>query len=361
MKRKRRRGEGCIYQPKGSANWWIKYRLNGRVYVEATGSRDRRLAEEKLKEKMARKALGELKPIPTINFEDMAQLVITDYQINERKSLDRVNYSLEHLEVFFGNCKAQSISSEMVHVYILQRRDQRAKNATINRELAVLKRMFKLAKISNKPEIVTLQENNIRTGFFEPGEFLTLREALPDYLKPVVTFAYYTGWRKSEILSLRWNQVDLEARIVRLNPGTTKNNSGRVIALDGELLATIEGQWERSHAEVRGQGSALISPYVFHNKGNPIRDFRSAWKSVLEDSGLSGRLFHDFRRTAIRNMVRAGVPQSVAMKISGHRTDAIFRRYDITSEEDLREAAKKTAEHVQKLVVVLPLVARSTG
>ena len=120
---------------------------------------------------------------------------------------------------------------------------------TVNRELAALKRMFNLGlqagKIQRKPYIPTLKENNARQGFFEHGEFVAFRNALPAYFKPVVTFAYYTGWRKPEILSLRWNQVDLNVRTVRLDAGTTRNDKGRLVILDGELLEAIQGQWER--------------------------------------------------------------------------------------------------------------------
>jgi integrase len=96
--------------------------------------------------------------------------------------------------------------------------------------------MFSIARVQNRPEIKCLEENNVRTGFFEWEEFVTVREALPDYLRTLVTFAYFTGWRKREILSLNWEQVDMEAQLIRLDPGTTKNKAGRQIALEGELL-----------------------------------------------------------------------------------------------------------------------------
>ncbi len=221
---------------------------------------------------------------------------------------------------------------------------------------------IKKSKIYYKPHISMLQEDNIRTGFFELGEFLALREALPEYLRPIVTFTFYTGWRKQEILSLKWNQVDLQTKTVRLEPGTTKNKKGRTIVLEGELLEVIQRQWERRKvAEIPGQFPALLCPYVFHHDGKAIRDFRAAWESACKATGLTGKLFHDFRRTAVRNMIRAGVSQTVAKKISGHKTDAVFQRYDITSEDDLREAARKTALHVETqktTVTVVPLVTK---
>jgi integrase len=164
----------------------------------------------------------------------------------------------------------------------------------------------------------------------------------------VVTFAYYTGWRKQEILSLKWNQIDLNARTVRLDPGTTKNGAGRIVVLDGELLETIQSQWERRKvAEIPGQSPTLLCPHVFHRGGNPIRDFRKAWANARKATGLGAKMLHDFRRTAVRNMVRAGVHERIAMSISGHKTRSVFDRYNIVSEEDLKEAARRTWEHAQ--------------
>lgn len=193
----------------------------------------------------------------------------------------------------------------------------------------------------SKPYIPMLTESNVRTGFFEYEEFLAVREALPSFLRPVVTFGYYTGWRVTEILNLQWRQANLEAGEVRLDPGTTKNKDGRVIYLDGELLETMKEQRAFVFSLQRERGE--IIPWVFINPstGDRIRNFRKSWAEACKQIGLSGRLFHDFRRTAVRNMVRAGVPEVVAMKISGHKTRSIFDRYNIVSEQDLREAARR--------------------
>ena len=125
-----------------------------------------------------------------------------------------------------------------------------------------------------KPYVPQLKEDNVRSGFFEYPEFVAVRDACPDYFKPVVTFAYYTGWRKEEILSLPWNQVDLQAEEIRLNAGTTKNDEGRVIFLDGELLETLKAQWERRKvAQIPGHSPTLLCPFVFHHSGGPSEIF----------------------------------------------------------------------------------------
>ena len=120
------------------------------------------------------------------------------------------------------------------------------------------------------PYIPMLEENNVRKGFFEHAEFVSLRDALPSYLKGFVTFAYKTGWRVSEITGLTWNQVDLDNGIVRLEPGETKNDEGRTIYLDDELQKVFNHQWEN-----RKRNRKLI-PYVFPNidATDRINDFR---------------------------------------------------------------------------------------
>jgi len=263
---------------------------------------------------------------------------------------------------YFGDCKAHDVGTDLINRYVAKRQEQGAANATINRELSAIKRMFSLGikaeKIFRKPYIPMLQEHNVRQGFFERGEFLALRSKLPDYLKPVVTFAYSTGWRRGEITGLKWHQVDLENKSLRIERESTKNKKARTIALDGELLEAIQGQWDkRKVAAIPGESPALLCPYVFHRNGKPIGDFRDAWDKALKETGLAGKILHDFRRTAVRNMVRSGVNENVAMKISGHKTRSVFDRYDIVDEDDLRDAARKVWEHAQNQEVAAKVAA----
>jgi integrase len=233
------------------------------------------------------------------------------------------------------------------------RMKQGAKNATINRELAALKRMLTIGarstppKVDRVPHIPMLKENNVRKGFFEHGDFVALRDELPEHIRGIVTFAYKTGWREGEILPLKWSQVDLGQGIVTLNPGETKNSDGRTVYLDEELREVFK----REHARRRQNKSLCL--YVFLNQaGNDgVKDIRRAWEGACKRLGLGHRLFHDLRRTAVRNMVRAGIPERVAMMISGHKTRSVFDRYNIVSDSDLRLAATQQETYLNSQMV----------
>jgi len=363
---KSRRGTGSIYK-RGDV-YWVKYYRNGRAYRESAISDKERDARNLLKKRLGEIALSRFNgpEAERVSVRNLSQDLLNDYRTNGKGSLEGVEYRLKHLLPLFGDFKAHEVGTDLVRKYIAIRQEEKARNATINRELAALKRMFNLGieaeKIYRKPHIPMLRENNIRKGFFEHGEFVALRTALADDLRPVVTFAYFTGWRKREILSLRWSQVDLAAKAVRLEPGTTKSGEGRSIMLEGELLETMQKQWERRVVvKVPRQSPTLLCSYVFHRKGQPIRDFRYSWETACKATGVSGRLFHDLRRTAVRNMIRAGVPERVAMTISGHKTRSVFDRYNIVSENDLKEAAQKSWAHTKDMEEAAKVVSMQSG
>jgi integrase len=338
---------GMIY--KRGKIYWIKYYRNGKPYRESTRTTKESDAKRLLKKREGEISDGKLPGIyfDRVRFEELADDFLADYRINQ-KSIERAELSLRHLQKTFEGMRVTDIDTRKINAYIEKRITEGAANATVNRELAALKRMFTLGaeqtppKVNQVPHIPMLQENNVRKGFFEYGDFLALRKALPDYLKGFVTFAYKTGWRVSEITNLTWNQVDLEQGIVRLEVGDTKNKEGRTVYLDEELREIFNRQWE-----ARKENERLI-PYVFPNRdGNDrIRAFRKTWDKACRQAALGKRLFHDFRRTAARDMVRAGIPERVAMMVTGHKTRSVFERYNIVSDIDLRlAAAKREAYH----------------
>jgi len=205
--------------------------------------------------------------------------------------------------------------------------------------------MFNLAaestppKVARVPHIPMLSENNTRKGFFEHDEFLMVRNALPEHLKGFITFAYKSGWRLSEISDIQWCQVDMKQGIARLEVGETKNDEGRTIYMDKEMKAILKKQFINRR---------LGCPYVFHRDGHKIKEFRKSWATACKKAGIGKRFFHDFRRTAVRNMVRAGIPERVVMMISGHKTRSVFDRYNIVNSEDLRQASKKMESYFEQ-------------
>ena len=225
-------------------------------------------------------------------------------------------------------------------------------NATINRELAILRRAFVLAmhdgQLFTRPHFPTLKENAPRAGFFDDAQFEAVRRYLPEELRGVVTFAFITGWRiRSEVLAMTWRQVDFKAGTVRLDPGKTKTGEARVFPFTRELRDLLDEQREHVREVERRLGKVVPHVWCWMESrrsrvpGAPIRDFRGAWKVACRAAGVPGRVPHDFRRSAIRNMVQRGVPERVAMMLAGHRTRTVFDRYAIVSHADLTAAVGK--------------------
>jgi integrase len=339
---------GTIY--KRGLTYWIKYYQNGKPFFESSKSHKKMVASMLLKQREGDISQGKIPGIyfERVTFEDLSKDFLRDYEINKKKSIAKAKRSINHLKESFEDMKANRINTIEINAYIQKRLNEGVANASINRELAALKRMMNIGarqtppKVDRVPYIPMLKENNARKGFFEHDEFLTLRDELPFYLKGFVTFAYKLGWRVSEITGLKWSQVDRDNGIVRLEPGETKNDEGRTVYLDMELKEIINTQWE-----LRKQSQRVLH-CVFPNRTGTdhIKDFRFPWNKAFEDAKVERKLFHDLRRTAIRNMVRAGIPEGVAMKISGHKTRSVFDRYNIVSGSDLKEAALKQEKYL---------------
>jgi integrase len=216
--------------------------------------------------------------------------------------------------------------------------DQGRSRTTVNREMQLLGQALKLAQernlIARIPRMRRFREHNARQGFFEHDEFERLLDFLPPDLTDFVRFAYWSGWRKGEIAQLEWR--DIQGDVVRLRPQISKNHAGRILSLSPALREIIERRQAARHDLV---------PLVFHRKGKPVMDFRKTWYKACKAAGCEGRLFHDLRRTAVRNMMRAGVPEKVAMSISGYQTRSIFDRYNIVNEKDIHEGLKRVEAH----------------
>jgi integrase len=207
-------------------------------------------------------------------------------------------------------------------------------------------------------------KRSIRQVSLRTASFRRFLVEFPACLKAPMEFAFLTGWRlRSEVLRLTWAQVDFRAGVVRLEPGTTKNREGRTFPF--AALPALEALLRRQHAVTMAfeRATGHMVPLVFHRHGNPIVNYIEAWHSACRraavrringrefvvDPALLGRIPHDFRSTAVRNLERAGVSRAVAMKLVGHKTESVYRRYAIVAESDLREGVTKLA----KLVCVL--------
>ena len=342
---------GCVYR-RGKI-FWIKYHSRGKQHAESAHTDKLEVAKRLLRLREGEISRGGLPGVyfDRVTFDELSADLLTDYKINRKRSMVRAELAIAHLEKVFKGVKAVSIDTSKVGRYIVMRQEERAANGTINRELCALRRMFSLGakctppKVSGVPHIATLKECNVRRGFFENSAFLAMRDQLPEYLKGFATFGYKTGWRHSEIATLTWRQVELERGMVTLDPGSTKNQEGRTVYLDTELKAVLQQHWNR-----RGRGGKAL-PWVFLNKkgDDRVKRFDKTWYTACKKAKIGPRLFHDLRRTAVRNMVRAGIPERVAMMVSGHKTRSVFDRYNIVSENDLKMAAEKQEAYLNAL------------
>lgn len=329
--------------------WWIQYYGQGQLFRESSRSPLKSAATSLLKLREGEISHGRVPALKAekTTFGDLAALYLQDYQINGRKTCGRAQELTDRLSESFGRFRACRLTSEHIRSYIARRQSEGMANGTINRELAALKRMFRLGSQQTPPLVITtphiphLQENNVRQGFFTEDEYKLLRAALPDHAKMPLIIGYWTGMRAGEIVMLRWEQIDLERGLLRLEPGTTKNNQGRLVPLVNEVREAL-WQWKKQTLH-----RYPACPWVCHFRGERLmRVPKKVWQQVCERIGLKGKLFHDLRRTAVRNMVRAGISERTAMAVSGHKTRSVFDRYDIVSENDVL-MAKERLDSVQ--------------
>lgn len=340
------RAKGALLE---SPTWWFRIYHRGKPLKwnthETTPASAKRFRRRKLAELGAGRPAGP--DVEKTTLRDIKAMLVDEYTVNGRRSLPRMQAAIQHVVDFFGaDALVIDVTADRVTAYTRARLDAGAKPATVNRELAALKRALRLGERARKvawlPHIALLEERNVRTGFFEPDQYHAVVSHLSDALKPVAEAAYITGWRvKSEILTRQWHHVDFDAGWLRLEPGETKNGEGRMFPLTPQLRATLDRQ--REHTRAVEHATERIIPHVFHRGGERIRSFRRAWLTACKQAGVPQRIPHDFRRTAVRNLERAGVPRSAAMKMVGHKTEAIYRRYAIADEAMLRDAGARLA------------------
>jgi integrase len=344
--------------------YWYAFTFNGRRIqrsTKATNAKDARDIDRAEWNKLARDEAG--LPDNSQQSRTVGDLLDTLKATYENKISQQTLSVLKLARRAFGSKFAKQLTSKDVEVYIAARRKAGKKNATINRITEVLRRAYRIAKLK-APEIRHLSEkDNARKGFFSDDEFRRVRSGLPEDVGDFALFAYLTAWRKGEVASLTWS--DVEDNEIRLRPENSKNGEGRSAPIAGELVGLME---RRKQARL---ANGILVNLIFHRDGAPIAEIRKSWATACVAAGVgkmicpkcskegtdrkcshcktrteySGRIFHDLRRSGVRNMIRSGVPQSVAMKISGHKTASMFRRYDIASQEDLKAALESVQRY----------------
>jgi integrase len=288
---------------------------------------------------------------------ELFDLVIEDYKQGGQKTIGSVRGKIENgLRPFFGDMIAARVDSVQIDRWMKWRRTRRERKSegqetlrpsSINRELSIIRRAFQLGYerepqlVDRIPPIKKLGENNTRKGFISPEQYRALMAELPEYLKGITCVAYHVANRKGELLRLEWSDVELKGNppVFTLWPGETKSGDGRTLPiLPGEMLdiltrikAERDERWPKAkHVFLNAEGA----PIAYHM-------MRKAWDDACTKAKLPGLLFHDLRRSAVRNLRRAGVTQIVARQFSGHKTDSVFDRYNITDFDDLKDAASR--------------------
>lgn len=345
-------GQGSVYRR--GATWWITYNHRGQRVRESARSPRRADAVDLLRRRLADLGAGRVPVVASRTaFEDLVSLLERDYRLKGRRSLARAQEAIGHLRPTFGGRRAPEITAADFPAFQERRLLEGAAPATVQYELRVLRRMLNLARkqglLREVPVFELPRIRNARQGFLTVPQLECLLAHLPGHLRPVIEFAYFTGWRvRSEVLPLRWEWVDLAAGEVRLPPGVTKNDEPRVFpfAQAGALDALLHRQAEERDALAARSGA--VPPWVFHHRGRRVRTFYKAWRTACVAAGLAGRLMHDLRRSAVRNLVNAGVPEPTAMKLTGHKTREVFDRYNIVSPAETAAAVARLADFIER-------------
>jgi integrase len=374
VKWSRHRKTGGWTKWKRTKTWFIAYTFRGKTRMESARKADQGIAGTRqdavklLKQRREEMGLDKrgLKPFTGPNrerlmFEDLRRIAEVQNTLKPRKAERSWRASWKALDGFFAGMKAIAIDHAKLSEYVEHRLSMHRARGTIRVELAAIRQAFKKAAIDGLaicPTFPHVEESAPRRGFFEADQYTALLDQLPEDIRAVIIFLRESGWRLNEALSLQWRQVDLSTKIVRLDPGMTKNDEGRTFpfgalpALDALLRA------RRERTSITEAATGRLVPRVFHDEGRPLRParFYRHWWRAVKAAGIyrewthaetgkrcRGPIPHDFRRTAVRDLIAAGVPDKVAMEITGHKTREVFDRYHIVTETDKTRGIEKLA------------------
>jgi integrase len=343
-------GEGSCYQREDNLRWEISFYDNEGIRRRKSFSTEAK-ARAALNRFLVLKKAGKLDaPEGRSKTDVLAEAYLRYIKNSKPKSYAWADRTWRiHLKPFFGGRLASRVGTAELDKYIEDRKAdlpvndeerERKRNGTINRELAILKAAYNHGASKNDPPLVSrvprfptkLRESDPRSGWLTDAQYDALQEKCKyPWLRGLLAVAFAFGLRKAELLRLRVQDVNLKDRTIKLLPGTTKTDKGRTLRMTEDVYETL-----KPCVEDKQPADSVFT----WNDGSPVRDFRVAWEKMCEAAEVSIKL-HDFRRTAVRNMIRAGVSKMTAKRISGHITDSVFDRYDIQDESDLADAAEK--------------------
>jgi len=295
----------------------------------------KRILAEHLKEIMAGKFLPDDRP--KISFSEAADSFLA-FSKARKKSHHRDLVSVKALSAFFGARPLESLTPNLVEDYLAFRKKKAEekgrslKGSTLNREMACLKTIVRRAMINrqinwNPVEGLKMFREFSRNRTLTSEEYQKLLDNCSPHYRPVVQLAYDTGMRRGEVVGLKWENVDLKDGVITLKSGDTKTQEEREIPLDEDLINLF-----------RRIPKVLGSPYVFNFRGHGMKDPKTAFLRACERAKITDFHFHDLRHCAITNLRKSGVSDTTIMSISGHKTYAVFKKYDRIDRVDRQEA-----------------------
>jgi integrase len=349
------RGQGRVFQRGGIL--WIAYSLNGKEYRESAQTADLKEAERFLRGKIKEVGadqIGARKMVTPqsrkLTICDLCDALRTKYELLKKASPQNLSH-LKRVEADFGHYRALSLSSGKIKEYIKARQDAGHADAAINRTTGMLLQCYrnaveqKLFSDFDVPSIIHLDETgNARQGFLEPTQFKKLLAEIPVDLKDFVEWSYKTGQRKGEASSMTWDMLSKEGDVLRLPGNIAKNRKARNLPISSDLAKILARR--QAVRTVNVNGAAEMCKFIFHRKGEPVGDFKKSWRTACKAAGVGNTLFHDLRRSFVKNLTDAGVRASLAMKVGGWSTESMLKRYRIETDKEVLAAMEQTDKHV---------------
>ncbi|MGH7731006.1 MAG: tyrosine-type recombinase/integrase [Candidatus Eiseniibacteriota bacterium] len=288
--------------------------------------------------------------VPTV--QEACDALLTHLSAAKRSGHAPVRSHLRSLLEHFGHdTRIAEIQPERMERFVASRRTAGLKDASVYNELSTLRRCLRLQwkrhRLLVLPQFPMPTKGRAREGFFTSEEVERLCRALPAHAAGAVRFAWETGWRRGEIFGLKWRDVDLKGGIIYLD--FTKNGEPRQLPFaESEVLVRILRERRASAAALELKtGKPVVHVFHYHGRALP-EGLKRCWRSACRKVGLEARLFHDLRRSFIQRCEDLGVARSSAMKITGHRTEAVYARYAIAPRASLSAAFRKLANGQQE-------------